>query len=322
MMDRDHLLAALAVLFVWTLPARAALYTTTATGSNWSQGSHWTPAPPAGGPGNGDTVQVSNDTTIDAAAGSGANGVVTIGTSPLNAYTGINTYGTGGAANTTLGTGTYKGYITVVDTNAVECPISAEFSFALTTATKAQLTLSSLPVGGSSYKLYLTAAGGATASETLYCSAITHTTLDLTSGSWMNTDTAGVAAGGASALDGIACTPGTAAAPASFTNCTFTSCGRLNIGSINATAVVVLQTCTWTTTLGSNCVFMGASNAKTGGTRLVDGCYFDKTFQHNPTKNFNFTNNVFACDQATVVGAWDLYQTNLNVSTVANGTVI
>ena len=66
-----------------------AAYTSQATG-NWSSSSTWSGGtPPTGGPGIGDTVTISGGftVTIDGAAGSGANGIVKIGTDSGTALT-------------------------------------------------------------------------------------------------------------------------------------------------------------------------------------------------------------------------------------------
>ncbi len=66
-----------------------AAYTTAASG-NWSAAGTWTIAPPAGGPGIGDTVVFggAHTVTIDGAAGPGANGIVKLGTGSGTCITG------------------------------------------------------------------------------------------------------------------------------------------------------------------------------------------------------------------------------------------
>lgn len=117
-----------------------ATYTTTATGSNWSDTTHWTPTPGAGGPGNGDTVTISHSTTVDVDT--------TVGSSPSTGGTPAITFGTGGNLTLTIASGktlTCKGDIKVQS--------DGSYSTVSSVTMAAGSSLVFLPPSGQQYKL-------------------------------------------------------------------------------------------------------------------------------------------------------------------------
>lgn len=166
--------------------AWADAYTTTATGTNWSDQTHWALVPSDGTdgndgvPGDGDTATVAHATTVDANT--------TVGTSPIDVPLPATARSlTSGSAVTELPTGTYVAAYTFVD-GATETPRSVgTSSLAIVNASsKPRVTLPALPTGVDSINLYLTPAGGAVSTATLYCTGITGTTVDLINDDWEN----------------------------------------------------------------------------------------------------------------------------------------
>lgn len=120
-----------------------------------------------------------------------------LGVSPPQTPTTNPTISLATATNVTnLPTGTYQFRYTFVDASAGESHPTVNIgSGAITNgSSKPRVTLPALPSGVSSINLYLSAAGGAAGTETLYASGITGTTYDLESASWTNGTTTQAAA--------------------------------------------------------------------------------------------------------------------------------
>lgn len=92
---------------------------------------------------------------------------------------------TAGASVTSLANGAYFASYTIVgrggETLVGTSRVSGAFTIAGAPNNQPRLTLPSLPAGATCFNVYLTAAGGAAGTETLYATNVTGTTVDLVS---------------------------------------------------------------------------------------------------------------------------------------------
>ena len=185
---RNHI--ALVALLIPSLAWAGNTCTTTATGSNWSSSSHWSCTPSGTVPGNGDVAIISNNTTVDVNTAVGQSGpsIIAAASYPQPSLS----QSAGGGS---LPAGAYHANFTNVDSGGKESAIAYESgSFTLTASDTLIITMGALPAGVSSRNVYLTAAGGAAGSETLYATGVTTSTYNMTSASWTNGTTTQAAA--------------------------------------------------------------------------------------------------------------------------------
>lgn len=180
----------LLILFSISLvPAMALNCVSNATGP-WSTAGTWTSCG-GGVPGSGDTATIGAHTvTVTTNA--------TIGNSNPAIYTSqaltapVLSQSAGGGS---LPAGAYRARWTNVDSGGKESAVSVESAaFTLTATNTLIITLPSLPTGITSRNVYLTAAAGATGTETLYLTGNTTTTSNMTSASWTDGTTTQAAA--------------------------------------------------------------------------------------------------------------------------------
>ncbi len=207
-----------------------------------------------GTPGSGDTVSITHTITVDANT--------TIGNSPPPTPDGASAFAptvstSAGTTVTSLPTGAYRICYTNVDSNGAESSRSPETAATTFTngSSKPRVTLPALPTGVTSRKIYMTAAAGASDTETLYATGVTGTTSDLISASW---------------TDGTLTQAGSAAFPdASVVK---VSSGSLTIGtSISLTVLgdIKLVNTTFTMNAGSTLTFDASSSVGTTNTNYA-----------------------------------------------------
>lgn len=156
---------------------------------NWSASGTWTSCG-GGVPGVGDTASVGHAVTVDVNTTVGNSNPAIYSGQTLTAPTLSQSAGGG-----SLPAGSYRVRWTNVDSGGKESAVSVESSaFTLTATNTLIVTLPSLPTGITSRNIYLTAASGASGSETLYSTGNTTTTANLTSASWTDGTTTQAAA--------------------------------------------------------------------------------------------------------------------------------
>jgi hypothetical protein len=77
-------------------------------------------------------------------------------------------------------------------------------------------------------------------------------------------------------------------------NCTFTACGQLdNAVSLTAASHFTLSFCRWRTTAASTCTDILGGTTLTTGTRTINHCDFDKTFQFFSALSITLDHNIY-----------------------------
>lgn len=182
---RVRSLSIVALVLLWCGAALAGVKTSTASG-NASAGATW-----VGGaaPVTGDQVVINHAVTFDAG--------LTLGISPPTTPVTVPTLSSqaGGGA---LAGGTYRCSYTFVDSTGKEsCPSPLNLNFTLTGGDTLRIALPALATGTVSRNIYLTPAGGAAGTETLYATGVSTAgavTYLATSASWTDGTTTQAAA--------------------------------------------------------------------------------------------------------------------------------
>ncbi len=232
---------------------------------NWSASGTWSSC--GGGiPGVGDTASIGHAVTVDTNT--------TIGNSNPAIYTGQTLTAPAlsqSAGGGSLPAGAYRVRWTNVDSGGKESAVSVESSaFTLGAGNTLVVTLPSLPAGITSRNIYLTAAGGASGSETLYATGNTTTTANLTSASWTDGTTTQAAA--ASYPNGFAITI-TAGSVIIATGITLTIAGDVSQGNgavtLQGNSIVEFDPSGSTTPTYK--VFRGTASTQTGNIWQTSG---------------------------------------------------
>lgn len=291
-------------------------YTSAATG-NWSTPTNWSPA---GLPGNGDTVTIGHNITVDT--------TTIIGTSPAEGNIVVTVNSGGGALTVASGISfTVRGAIAL---NNAPMTMSAgstlEFDASLASSPSAQ-----------NYELRIGTGHNQTSARlNINGTSGSRVTIRSNSGGgngWINDGTGpwlqgGLITGsyvdflriGDSSNDSIRQSP-TSSATFYLTDATFTDCGRIG-GTYNmgATCSFTLQRINMTNTQHStDSLRLENAGGYTSGTRLIDDCVFDKEVHFYTGAGFTVTNNFFGDTVDSTAGDWvsctgNLFQSNDNLA--------
>lgn len=89
-----------------------------------------------------------------------------------------------------------------------------------------------------------------------------------------------------------------------FDNCTFTTCGPVQLANCSATGTQSFASCRWTGGTGTRSLIPIATQALTSGTRLLSNCALDKILGNSSSLlDWTITGNVFADDISVLASA-------------------
>jgi hypothetical protein len=281
---------------LWLTPGRLALasaFTSKAAG-NWSSGGQTT-WNEVGVPGNGDTVTLNHNITVDTnttigASPGAANAVQAIllngNTLTVNAGVTLRIRGDYKMSNASSRMTMNAGSGVIFDATQAAAPTTTQYQLILSVVNGPQITVNG--TSGSHCTWSSDTTGGAAVA---YTSGGAFGRQGFLTASYLDASNYGDS--GHASMYYF----GDAAGNCTWDHVTLNNCGGCTLSATNTTTgSLAVTNCVWSNTLGSNCITITSANAASGGaTRTLQNCYMDKGLSFtnaNCPRDWNITGNV------------------------------